>query len=90
MDISDKSELDSIQKMIKKEKKKTKKEQTKVPKKKTKKQKFGNKPQIIIKSNSKGKGKEMVKTRKINNDSDIKKQITNFKTDGMSYLETLN
>jgi len=90
MDISDKYELDSIQKMIKKEKKKTKKEQTKVPKKKTKKQKFGNKPQIIIKSNSKGKGKEMVKTRKINNDSDIKKQITNFKTDGMSYLETLN
>ena len=88
MDISDKSELDSIQKMIKKEKKKTKKEQTKVPKKKTKKQKFGNKPQIIIKSNS--KGKDMAKTRKSNNASEIKNQITNFKTDGMSYLETLN
>ena len=90
MDNSDKSELDSIQKMIRKEIKKTKKEKTKVPKKKTKKQKIGNKSQIIIKSNSKGKGKEMVKTRKINNDSEIKKQITNFKTDGMSYLETLN
>jgi len=69
-------------------KKKTKKEQTKVPKKKTKKQKIENKSQVKIKSNS--KSKDMVKTRKSNNASEIKNQITNFKADGMSYLETLN
>jgi len=69
-------------------KKKTKKEQIKVPKKRTKKQKIENNSQDKVKSNN--KGKEMVKTRKSNNTSEIKMQITNFKTDGMSYLETLN
>ena len=86
MDKSDKSELDSIQKMIKNEKNKTKKEQTKVPKKKTKKQKIEKNSPNKIKSNS--NSKEMVNTRK-SNKTDIKTLVTGFKTDGMSFLEKL-
>lgn len=68
-------------------KKKTKKEQTKVSKKKTKKQKIEKNSPNKIKSNS--NSKEMVNTRK-SNKTDIKTLVTGFKTDGMSYLETLN